>query len=274
LHGNYPALRSTALSQERKIRAGLLRGVVIWPESSYTYSVGELRYMALASDQWNKADDSVAAVVNAGLYHRYLLVLRFALINIIAAGLVTAIYLRGWLDAAFSGYTLWCSLLIIGVFLFGLVLAAMRVWRTSVELNDIKAGTPRPASKAAKYLSTIQHGTSESRVIATNVLRLRLSQYISIVYHVANMLVFLGLVGTVIGFIIALSGVDPRSAVTVESVAPMVSTLITGMSIALYTTLIGAVLHVWLMINYRLLASGTTHLFNATLEYGEGRVGK
>jgi hypothetical protein len=31
---------------------------------------------------------------------------------------------------------------------------------------------------------------------------------------------------------------------------------------------------VWLMINYRLLASGTSHLFNATLEYGERRVGK
>lgn len=230
--------------------------------------------MALASDQWGKAGNSVSVVVGAGMHHRYLLVLRFALINIVAAGLLTPVYLRGWLDAAFSGYTLWFSLLIIGVFLFGLVLAATRVWHISVELNDIKAGTPRPDSKAYKYLSTIEHGTSDSRVIATNVLRLRLSNYISIVYHVANMLVFLGLVGTVIGFIIALSGVDPRSAVTVESVAPMVATLITGMSIALYTTLIGAVLHVWLMIDYRLLASGTTRLFNATLEYGEHRVGK
>ena len=230
--------------------------------------------MALASDHWKKADDSAAVITGTGAYHRYLLVLRFALINIVATGLLTAVYLRGWLDAAFKGYTLWCSLLIIGVFLFGLVLAATRVWHTSVEINDIKAGTPRPGSKAFKYLSTIQHGASDSRVIATNVLRLRLSQHISIVYHAANMLVFLGLVGTVIGFIIALSGVDPRSAVTVESVAPMVATLITGMSIALYTTLIGAVLHVWLMINYRLLASGTTRLFNATLEYGERRVGK
>lgn len=230
--------------------------------------------MALASDQWDKGDNSVSAVRNAGIYHRYLLVLRFALINIVAAGLLTAVYLRGWLDAAFSGYTLWFSLLIIGVFLFGLLLSATRVWHTSVELNDIKAGVPRPESKAHKYLSIIQHGAPDSRMIATNVLRLRLSNYISVVYHVANMLVFLGLVGTVIGFIVALSGVDPRSAVTVESVAPMVATLITGMSIALYTTLIGAVLHVWLMINYRLLASGTTRLFNATVEFGERRVGR
>jgi len=229
--------------------------------------------MALAPDQWIKADNSASGVSGAGMYYRYLLVLRFALINIVAAGLVTAVYLRGWLDDAFSGYTLWFSLVIIGVFLFGLLLAALRVWHTSVEINDVKAGAPGPDSKACRYLAAIRQGAYDSRVIPTYVLRLRLSNYISIVYHVANMLVFLGLVGTVIGFIVALSGVDPRAAVTVENVAPMVARLITGMSIALYTTLVGAVLHVWLMINYRLLASGTTHLFNVILEFGERRVG-
>ena len=49
----------------------------------------------------------------------------------------------------------------------------------------------------------------------------------------------------------------------------MVSTLIEGMSIALYTTLVGAVLNVWLMVNYRLLATGTVTLTNAILELGE-----
>ena len=33
----------------------------------------------------------------------------------------------------------------------------------------------------------------------------------------------------------------------------MVSTLIDGMSVALYTTLVGSVLNVWLMLNYRLV---------------------
>ena len=105
------------------------------------------------------------------------------------------------------------------------------------------------------------------------MLRLRMTSYIGIVHHVANTLVFLGLVGTVIGFIVALSGVDPRSAANVDNVVPMVATLIHGMSIALYTTLIGAVLHVWLMVNYRLLAAGTIRLFNAIVELGERRVG-
>jgi hypothetical protein len=76
----------------------------------------------------------------------------------------------------------------------------------------------------------------------------------------------------VIGFIVALSGVDPELTASVDKVAPMVSTLINGMSIALYTTLIGAVLHVWLMIGYRMLATGAVQLYDATLELGERRV--
>ena len=84
---------------------------------------------------------------------------------------------------------------------------------------------------------------------------------------------FLGLVGTVIGFIVALSGVDPQTSAQVDEVASMVATLVAGMSIALYTTLVGAVLHVWLMVNHRLLATGTSNLFNAIVERGEQCVG-
>ena len=98
---------------------------------------------------------------------------------------------------------------------------------------------------------------------------MKLSQRIVLVRHAAGSLVLLGLIGTVIGFIIALSGVDPESASDVQSIAPMVSSLIEGLSTALYTTLIGSVLNVWLMINYRLLAGGTTKLITGLIEFGE-----
>ena len=35
---------------------------------------------------------------------------------------------------------------------------------------------------------------------------------------------------------------------------------------ALYTTLVGAVLHIWLMMNYQVLATGTVNLANAIIE--------
>jgi len=64
----------------------------------------------------------------------------------------------------------------------------------------------------------------------------------------------------VIGFIIALSGIDANKAQSVAAIAPMVSTLIAGMSTALYTTLVGSVLNLWLMANYQILAHGTVRL--------------
>ena len=89
--------------------------------------------------------------------------------------------------------------------------------------------------------------------------------------QIANGLVFLGLIGTVIGFIIALSGVDPSRATEVDNVARMIATLISGMSVAMYTTLAGSVLYVWLSVNHRILANGSVSLITAIIKLGERR---
>ena len=74
------------------------------------------------------------------------------------------------------------------------------------------------------------------------MVRLKVSNRIAFVNYKANSLVFLGLVGTVIGFIVALSGVDPVTISIAKAVGPLVANLIQGMSIALYRTLVGAIL--------------------------------
>ncbi len=76
-----------------------------------------------------------------------------------------------------------------------------------------------------------------------------------------------------IGFIIALSGVDAEAASEVENVQAMVTTLVNGMSVAMYTTLVGAVLYIWLTIAHRILVSGTVDLIDAAIELGETRAG-
>jgi hypothetical protein len=206
--------------------------------------------------------------------HRHLLVLRFALFNVVAFGLLAATWLQGWLEGALVGDTFWLSAVICAVFLYGLAQCTSRVVSVNRELNRVRAAAPAPGSRAEEYLNAIAGRASESRAVHTELLRLRLSHAIAIVRHVANTLVLLGLVGTVIGFIVALSGVKPELTVNVENVAPMVSTLINGMSIALFTTLIGAVLHVWLMIGYRMLASASVQLYDAIVDLGERRVGR
>ena len=203
------------------------------------------------------------------MLYRYLLFVRFALVNIVAVALLTAAYLQGWLDGVFSAYLMELSAVIFLVFLYGLVLCGAKIWRHSVELNEVKAGTPDSRSRAGRYLSHVRGAGAESRAIHAGALRLKLTDRIAGVRHIANSLVFLGLIGTVIGFIIALSGVDPAAMTQVENVSAMVSTLINGMSVAMYTTLVGAVLYVWLNINFRILVSGTVDLIISAIELGE-----
>ncbi|MCH8038012.1 MAG: MotA/TolQ/ExbB proton channel family protein [Proteobacteria bacterium] len=118
-------------------------------------------------------------------------------------------------------------------------------------------------------MARLRGRAGDSRAILASSLRLKLSQRVTVVRHIAGSLVLLGLIGTVVGFIIALSGIDPERAADVTAITPMISTLVAGMSTALYTTLVGSVLNVWLMINYHVLAGGTVKLITALLEFGE-----
>ena len=229
--------------------------------------------LACFSFPFRKEDGGTVESSSGNWIRRHLLALRFALLNVVAAGLVAAIYLQGWLDDALHGYTAWLTIGICTVFAFGWLLCAMRIWRTNCEINAAEQQDPPPPSRAARYLANVAGQSAEARTIFAGLLRNQLGNQIAIVRYTADSLVFLGLVGTVIGFIVALSGVDPQATTQVEEVASMVGTLITGMSIALYTTLVGAVLHVWLMVNHRMLASGTANLFNIIVELGERRVG-
>ncbi|HSH08402.1 MAG TPA: MotA/TolQ/ExbB proton channel family protein [Burkholderiales bacterium] len=200
---------------------------------------------------------------------RYYHVLQFVLINVVSAALCAAAWLEGWLEGAFTGYSLWLCLVIIAVFLYGLGYCGLCLWCVVREHDDVQAGAAQPQSRSARYRAQARGAGAESRATAAQLLRMQLAQAPATVRHIAGILVLLGLVGTVIGFIVALSGVDPQKVPAVDNVAPMVARLINGMSIALYTTLIGSVLHLWLMLTQRILAGGALALYQVTVEQGE-----
>ncbi len=201
--------------------------------------------------------------------YRYLLMLRFALINLIGFALLGAAYVQGLLEMVLAADRTYLSVLIFVVFLGGTAVCARKIWQTSRELNYVRAFDPLSASRAAEYIAQLRGRSGDSRGILASSLRLKLTQRIAVVRHVAGSLVILGLIGTVIGFIIALSGVQPDQASDFKAITPMISTLISGMSTALYTTLVGSVLNVWLMTNYHVLAGGTVKLITALFEFGE-----
>ena len=186
--------------------------------------------------------------------NRHRLLSRFVIWNALGVagmlGVVKAGYFTLLWDADPDRLTLWSVLGIGAVFLCGLVVAGYRIMRVSQELDWVDA---HPGARGASPEAT----------------KIRLFSRIAHVRDIANLLVVLGLFGTVSGFVIALSGVTPEAAGDVASIRPMVSMLISGMGVALHTTIAGLALNVWLMVNYRLLATATASLY-AKLIKGSG----
>jgi len=205
---------------------------------------------------------------DAGRYD-FLLVLRFAVANLVGFALLGVAFIEGWIDRVITADGTHLSVAIFIVFLGGLAISARKIYDTSREINHAKAIRRPRWSRAALYLAEVEGRDAGSRALAASALRLKLASRIAIVRQTANSLVLMGLVGTVVGFIIALSGVKPDSAGDPSTIGPMVATLIGGMSVALYTTLVGSVLNIWLMVNHHILATGTVKLITAIVEEGE-----
>jgi len=203
--------------------------------------------------------------------HKHLLVYRFVLFNIVAGAFLGVAYIHGYIDMVLAADQTQLSIVIFAVFLVGLAFCSFLILGVSRELNKVRSFEPGELSQASRYLGKLSECAYEDRSIIAGAFRLRLSHRISVVRHFANSLVLLGLIGTVVGFIIALSGIDPQKAADFGSISPMVSTLIRGMSTALYTTLVGAVLNLWLSVNYRFLATGTVKLITTLQELGAQR---
>ncbi len=197
------------------------------------------------------------------------LLFQFALVNLAAFALLAAAYLQGWLTAVVEGDRTGLTIAILGVFAAGLAVCAYKLHFVTCELVCVRNFDPCRKSWASAYLAEVAARESGSRAIIAATLRLKLMDRIIIVRHVANSLVLLGLIGTVLGFIIALSGVDPAAAGDVQAIAPMVTDLIGGMSVALYTTLVGAVSNLWLTANYRILSSAAVRLATELVALGE-----
>jgi len=73
-------------------------------------------------------------------------------------------------------------------------------------------------------------------------------------------LVILGLIGTVVGFIMVFFTTD-ITLDNIESVKQILPALFKGMGIALFTTLFGSIGNVILDINFRMLYRATTELY-------------
>ena len=72
---------------------------------------------------------------------------------------------------------------------------------------------------------------------------------------IATHVVRLGLLGTVVGLIIAFSAARNGASGDAEEVKTMIAAVVDGMYVSLYATLLGIAANLWLKINLRLLGN-------------------
>jgi hypothetical protein len=201
--------------------------------------------------------------------YRYLLLLRYVLINLTGFALLSAAALQGWIAPILAADTTHICKLIFVLFVVGLVWAGQKVWTLSHELNVLDNGPSGPPTKVGAFLHGIAGRDGGTRAALAMALRLKLAHRIAPIRHIASTLVLLGLIGTIVGFVIALSGVNQDAVTDAAAIGPMIATLLLGMAMALFKTLVGSVLNVWLMVNYRLLEGGAVHVLTHAIEAGE-----
>lgn len=201
--------------------------------------------------------------------YKYLLFLRFCLINAVGIAFLLVAYSQGYISKAINSDITNVVLLIIILFFIGLLLSTQKTIWISKELNLANQKTLKKGSLIEDFKYNSKDLDASSRSNLASSLRIKIAGKINLIKFISNTLVVLGLIGTVIGFIIALSGVDSTVANNPEEVGKMVTSLINGMSVALYTTLAGSIFSVWLNICYHVLASGANQLLSKIIEMGE-----
>ena len=116
-----------------------------------------------------------------------------------------------------------------------------------------------------KVLDFLDAVESKSSLESQNLLRIledELSNRHALGHMISDVLLKLGLTGTVVGFILMLLPIGEMKDFDPEKIQPLLSSMSGGMAVALYTTLSGLITSTMLKFQYFLLDSSLSKLIN------------
>lgn len=141
--------------------------------------------------------------------------------------------------------------------------------------NDIEVGgEPMDTSLAHEHLGLLAekyqafgHITEQDLLLDRLDNKLRAGHETG--WFIADLMIRLGLLGTVIGFIFMLGSISTISSVDIQALQQLLSTMSGGMRVALYTTLAGLSTGMLLSFQYQLLDQGADCLLADIIELSE-----
>ena len=117
--------------------------------------------------------------------------------------------------------------------------------------------------KVSDFLKVSESKTSTGRQSLLKILEDELSNRHALGHMISDILLKLGLTGTVVGFILMLLPIGEMKDFDPEKIQPLLSSMSGGMAVALYTTLSGLVTSTVLKFQYFLLDSSLSKLINS-----------
>lgn len=162
---------------------------------------------------------------------RNLLLYKLIILNVCGAAALVWAWESGFVQMVYAADSSRICYAITVLFAVGLLSVFQRAWKVSVALNAIKAGE-RPDINGVKFLAKQDF-----------------------IVDISQWLAVLGLIGTIVGFIAALSGISADM-----KPEALIGQLIGGMAVAFFTTLAGAVTGLWLEVNNRILRTASVSM--------------
>tara|TARA_B100001059_G_scaffold130868_1_gene130958 strand:+ start:722 stop:1366 length:645 start_codon:yes stop_codon:yes gene_type:complete len=118
-----------------------------------------------------------------------------------------------------------------------------------------------------EYQSTMNI-SKENKTSSQEEFKLKLYEFVDNGFFVSDLLLKLGIIGTVIGFIIMLSSLSAIDEMNLSKMNNLLLSMSTGMKVALYTTLTGLIGSILLSIQYNFFESKINIFINKAVNVG------
>ncbi|MCB0352841.1 MAG: MotA/TolQ/ExbB proton channel family protein [Bdellovibrionales bacterium] len=186
----------------------------------------------------------------------------FLLINFAGIALLALAYMKGWVNLVIERDATRITLVIPVLFFGGLFLCVSRIFSLNRAFNHL-------AKREGRWIERYRQIAAKSISNASELLQVSLFRKLMWLRYLQRLFPILGMVGTVMGFMIAtdgskLEGIAENQAMGMQLVVQMIQ----GIGIALTTTLVGMIFMVWMSVNLRLLETESMRLTEQVLEAG------
>ncbi len=176
------------------------------------------------------------------------------------------LYLNGYLQELIDSDRSQVSIIILLVYLLATLYFIYISYQTSRQFIDLQLGRGLQSSCLPLrqfFKNQSSHAAiAEKMLVLLEVLDTRLRSSYAFAFIVADLMLKLGILGTVVGFIIMLGSLSNLNSIDITVMQTLLVEMSGGMKVALFTTLSGLLAGISLNIKFNLIDWSVDHLIN------------